>query len=64
MVLKAALEMGHSEEEAIEFFAGLDIDGNGVIDLDELTIAFNRMVPKVDSISPHQKLCELVSLFS
>jgi hypothetical protein len=46
VVLKAALEMGHSEDEAIQFFAGLDLDGNGVIDLDELTIAYNRMVPK------------------
>ena len=48
-MIKAALEMGHSEDEAMQYFQGLDLDGNGYIDFDELTIAYDALTPKVIS---------------
>ena len=47
VVLKAALGMGHTEEEALSYLSGLDLNGDGYLDLDELSIAYGRMSPKV-----------------
>ena len=47
MALKAALKMGHTEEEALSYLSGLDLNRDGYLDLDELSIAVSRMTPKV-----------------